>query len=130
MNQYQSLGWPTFGPFNPNQQPGTLGPQTPLFGPEQGQPVSNAPLPGGQSVAGYTASQAGTAVQQTISNAAPGWAAAQRFFTWFSNADHWKGVGLILAAGVLGIVGLVLWTGKGSDAVKVSTTTGARIDTA
>ena len=92
--------------------------------------MSNAPLPGGQSVAGYTASQAGTAAQQAISNAAPGWAAAQHFFTWFGNADHWKGVGLILAAAVLGVVGLVLWTGKGGDAVKVSTTTGARIATA
>ena len=55
------------------------------------------------------------------------WSSLQKAFAWFGNADHWKGVGLILAAAVLGIVGLVLWTGKGSEAVKVSTTTGARI---
>ena len=75
---------------------------------------------------GQTASNIGTTVHDTVNNATGGWTAAQHFFTWFSSPDHWKGVGLIVAASVLGIVGLVLWTGKGQDVVRVSTTTGMR----
>ena len=58
------------------------------------------------------------------------WSSLQKAFNWFSGtsgADHWKGIGLLVAATVLGIFGLVLWTGKGGDAVKVSTATGKRL---
>ena len=45
---------------------------------------------------------------------------------WFSDANHWKGIGLLAAAVVLGIVGVILWTGRGEQTIKVSTTTGMR----
>lgn len=62
----------------------------------------------------------------TVQNSA--WPEAlQRFFAWFSSAEHWKGIGLLVAAGVLGIVGLVIWSGHGGDTVRVATQTGMRM---
>ena len=105
--------------------PGTI--TTPV---QPGTSGGNIINQGAGAVGGAVSSGVQAGVNQAIGT---NFQSAGKAFDWFSGtsgADHWKGVGLILAATVLGIVGLVLWTGKGGDAVKVSTTTGARIATA
>ena len=114
-------------PALPVWVPGNTCPAPLIISPVQpGAPGGNPVNIAAGDISGAVSSGVQKGVQAATGQTFPDFS---KLFNWFSGstgADHWKGIGLLAAAAVLGIVGVMLWTGKGEQAIKVSTTTGMR----